>query len=46
MSTRILKGMRLYLIRHAESESGEPDELRKLTPGGEEQSRRLGSACR
>jgi phosphohistidine phosphatase SixA len=34
--------VRLYLIRHAESESGEPDELRKLTPGGEEQSRELG----
>ena len=34
--------MRLYLIRHAESASGEPDELRRLTPVGEEQSRELG----
>ncbi|MDX6509593.1 MAG: phosphohistidine phosphatase [Gaiellaceae bacterium] len=34
--------MRLYLIRHADSASGEPDELRRLTPGGEAQSRELG----
>jgi len=34
--------MRLYLVRHAESASGEPDELRRLTPGGEEQARALG----
>ncbi len=34
--------MRLYLIRHAESASGEPEELRRLTPAGEEQSRALG----
>ena len=34
--------MRLYLIRHAESVSGEPDELRALTTAGEEQSRELG----
>jgi len=34
--------VRLYLIRHAESASGEPDELRRLTPGGEEQARALG----
>ena len=34
--------MRLYLIRHAEAASGEPDELRQLTPAGEEQARQLG----
>ena len=34
---------RLYLVRHAEAEKGEPDELRKLTPGGREQARALGT---
>ena len=34
--------MRLYLVRHAEAEPGEPDELRKLTPEGREQARALG----
>jgi phosphohistidine phosphatase len=34
--------VRLYLIRHAESASGEPDELRALTPAGEEQARAVG----
>jgi len=34
---------RLYLVRHAEAEKGEPDELRKLTPGGREQACALGT---
>ena len=34
--------MRLYLIRHAEAERGEPDELRRLTLEGREAARRLG----
>jgi phosphohistidine phosphatase len=34
--------VRLYLIRHAEAEKGEPDELRRLTPEGREAARRLG----
>ena len=38
--------MRLYLVRHAEAESGEPDELRKLTPEGREQARALGRRLR
>ena len=32
----------LYLIRHAEAERGEPDELRRLTLEGREAARRLG----
>ena len=38
--------MRLVLIRHAESASGEPDELRALTPAGHEQARELGDRLR
>ena len=38
--------MRLVLIRHAEAASGEPDELRALTPAGHEQARRLGGKLR
>ena len=38
--------MRLYLVRHAEAEPGEPDELRKLTPEGREQARALGRRLR
>jgi phosphohistidine phosphatase len=34
--------VRLYLIRHAEAERGEPDELRRLTHEGREAARRLG----
>jgi phosphohistidine phosphatase len=34
--------VRLYLIRHAEAEQGEPDELRALTPAGRDAARRLG----
>ena len=30
------------MIRHAEAESGEPDELRRLSPEGREQARELG----
>lgn len=35
--------MRLYLIRHAEAAPGEPDELRTLTPQGQESARMLGA---
>lgn len=34
--------MRLYLVRHAEAERGERDELRRLTPAGRRQARELG----
>ncbi len=34
--------MRVYLIRHAEADSGEPDDLRPLTPAGREAARALG----
>ena len=34
--------MRLFLIRHADAESGEPDELRRLSSEGHEQARALG----
>ncbi|MFL5928595.1 MAG: SixA phosphatase family protein [Gaiellaceae bacterium] len=34
--------MRLFLVRHAEAASGDPDELRSLTPGGREAARALG----
>ena len=34
--------MRLYIVRHAEAASGEPDELRPLTPEGREAARLLG----
>ena len=34
--------MRLILIRHADAESGEPDELRRLSPAGRDQARALG----
>ena len=34
--------MRLYLVRHAKAAPGEPDELRELTPAGEERSREVG----
>jgi phosphohistidine phosphatase len=35
--------MRLYLVRHAESAPGQPDELRRLTAAGREQARELGA---
>ena len=35
--------MRLFLVRHAEAEPGEPDELRKLTAHGRAQARELGA---
>ena len=38
--------MRLYLVRHAESAPGEPDELRPLTSEGREQARALGERLR
>jgi phosphohistidine phosphatase SixA len=34
--------VRLYLVRHADAEPGDPDELRRLTPGGRAQARALG----
>jgi phosphohistidine phosphatase len=34
--------VRLFLVRHAEAASGDPDELRPLTPGGREAARALG----
>jgi phosphohistidine phosphatase len=34
--------MRVLIVRHAEAAPGSPDELRKLTPAGREQARRLG----
>ena len=33
--------MRLFLVRHADAEPGDPDELRPLTPGGRDVARRL-----
>ena len=34
--------MRLYLVRHAKAEQGEPDDLRRLTPDGRAAARDLG----
>jgi phosphohistidine phosphatase len=34
--------MQLVIVRHAEAESGEPDELRRLTPEGRDAARELG----
>ena len=34
--------MRLFLVRHAHAASGEPDELRPLSPRGREEARVLG----
>jgi len=34
--------VRVFLVRHADAERGEPDELRVLSAKGREQSRRLG----
>ena len=34
--------MRLFLIRHANAETGEPDELRRLSRKGREQAQALG----
>ncbi len=34
--------MRIYLCRHAQAASGDPDELRELTAEGHEQARSLG----
>lgn len=38
--------MRLLLVRHAEAATGEPDELRPLTPHGREQAHELGARLR
>lgn len=37
---------RLYLVRHADAEPGEPDELRQLSLVGREQARELGGRLR
>jgi phosphohistidine phosphatase len=34
--------LRLFLIRHADAEAGDPDELRRLSAEGREQARTLG----
>ncbi len=34
--------MRVYLVRHAKADSGEPDDLRALNDKGREQARELG----
>jgi len=34
--------VRLFVIRHADAEAGEPDELRRLSAEGREQARELG----
>lgn len=39
----ILLRVRVYLCRHAQATSGNPDELRELTPTGVEQARALGA---
>jgi phosphohistidine phosphatase len=38
--------MQLYLVRHAEAESGGPGHLRRLTAQGREQARALGARLR
>jgi phosphohistidine phosphatase len=38
----MLRAVQLYLVRHAEAASGEPDELRPLTSQGREAARALG----
>jgi phosphohistidine phosphatase len=38
----MLPGVQLVLVRHAEAASGEPDELRPLTPQGRQAARELG----
>jgi phosphohistidine phosphatase len=38
--------VRLYLVRHAQAASGDPDELRPLTAEGREQARALGERLR
>jgi len=38
--------MRLVLVRHAEAAPGDPDELRALTPAGQQQARALGDRLR
>ena len=38
----MLRAVQLVIVRHAEAASGEPDELRALTPEGREAARALG----
>ena len=42
LSRSTLDGVRLILVRHAKAASGEPDELRPLTPEGREAAQALG----
>lgn len=42
----LLVRMRVYLIRHAKAEDGEPDEQRQLTPEGREQAKVLAERLR
>jgi phosphohistidine phosphatase len=42
LSTPILTGVRLLLIRHAKALPGEPDELRALSPKGRAAAQELG----
>lgn len=39
-------GVRIYIVRHAEAESGDSDELRALTAAGREQARALAERLR
>jgi phosphohistidine phosphatase len=38
----MLSAMQLHVVRHADAEPGEPDELRRLTPAGRRAARELG----
>ena len=38
--------MRVFLVRHAETAAGSPDDLRPLTPLGREQAKSLGARLR
>ena len=38
----MLRAVQLVIVRHAEAASGEPDELRLLTPAGRDAARALG----
>lgn len=43
LSRSSLEGVRLILVRHAKAASGEPDELRPLTPEGRDAAQDLGT---
>jgi len=42
----MLRAVQLVIVRHAEAASGDPDELRPLTPEGREAARALGERLR